>query len=141
MRLFNKHTGNSNLSDKAATGIANGIIKMQSKFAVLMSGFAGSWKRKQQWIFLYIVCLLFGGMSVIAIVQPFKTIQQSLSLKPQSISMPKNIQKENKAFLITDKEIQAVRAYKQTHPNLLRERPGLYDSLGLIEQMYYSQQK
>lgn len=141
MRLFKKHTGNSNLSDKAAIDITNGIIKMQSKFAVLMSGFAGSWKQKQQWIFLYIVCLVFGGMSVTAIVQPFKTVQQSRPLKPQSISMPKNIQKENKAFIITDKEFQAVRAYKQTHTNLLKERPGLYDSLGLIEQMYYSQQK
>ncbi len=141
MKLFKKHTGNSNLSDKAATGIANGIIKIQSKFTVLLSRFTESWKQKQKWIFLCIVCLVFGGMSVISIVEPFKTIQKSRSLKPQSISVPQNIQKETKVFLITDKEFQAVRAYKQTHPNLLKERPGLYDSLGLIEQMYYSQQK
>jgi hypothetical protein len=34
-----------------------------------------------------------------------------------------------------------VQEYKRTHPNLIKERPGLFDSLVLIEQSYYSQKK
>jgi hypothetical protein len=55
--------------------------------------------------------------------------------------IPKNIYKEGKAFLITESEFQKVQEYKRTHPNLIKERPDLFDSLVLIEQSYYSQKK
>lgn len=141
MKLFKKNSGKENLSDKAASGIAKAILKIQNFFACRMQSFSKSWKQKQQLIFLYGVCLVFGGFSVVAVVQPFKTRPQNSSFKLQSISTLKNIQKENKAFIITDNEFQQVQRYKQTHTNLIKERPGLYDSLTQVEQMYYSQQK
>ena len=94
-----------------------------------------------QRVFLYLICLVFGAMSLIAIIGPFKTSGTSNIIIPKSISIPKKIYKEDKAYLITKKEIKQVQEYKRTHPNLLKERPGLYDSLNLIEQVYYSQQK
>ena len=39
------------------------------------------------------------------------------------------------------KEFEQVREYKVKHPNLSKTRPGLYDSLSLIEEIYYSHQK
>lgn len=141
MKLFRKNTSTENLSDKAASGIAKGILKMQNGFTARMQSFTKNWKQKQQWIFLYVVCLVFGGLSVIAVVRPFKTKQQNSSFKPQSINTVKNIQKESKAFIITENELQQVQRYKQAHPNLRQERPGLYDSLTQVEQIYYSQQK
>ena len=141
MKLFSRNKSQINIPDKAATGIANGILKSQRLFATSLQGLTKSWKQKQQWIFLYLICLVFGAMSLVAIISPFKTSGTSNIIIPKSINIPKKFYKEDKAFLITKKEFQQVQEYKRSHPNLLKERPGLYDSLNLIEQAYYSQQK
>lgn len=60
---------------------------------------------------------------------------------PKSITVPKNIYKGDQAFIITENEFKKVQEYKRTHANLIKERPGLFDSLVLIEQTYYSQKK
>jgi hypothetical protein len=141
MKLFKRKEGQVNIPDKAATGIANGILKSQRWFANTLESLTNKWKQKQQWIFLYTVCLLFGGLSIATIVNSFKVPENAKALMPKSISVPKNIYKEAKPFLITKNEFQKVQEYKRTHPNLIKERPGLFDSLVLIEQSYYSQKK
>ncbi len=141
MKLFKRKECQVNIPDKAATGIANGILKSQRWFANTLESLTNKWKQKQQWIFLYSVCFLFGGLSITAIVNSFKVPENSKALIPKSISVPKNIYKEGKAFLITENEFQKVQEYKRTHPNLIKESPGLFDSLLLIEQSYYSQKK
>jgi len=141
MKLFKRKEGQANIPDKAATGIANGILKSQRWFANTLESLTNKWKQKQQWFFLYAVCLVFGGLSIAAIVNSFKTGANSNTLMPKSISVPKNIYKEDKPFLITENEFQKVQEYKRTHHSLLKERPGLFDSLSLIEQYYYSQKK
>ena len=141
MKLIKRKEGQVNIPDKAATGIANGILKSQRWFANTLESLTNKWKQKQQWIFLYTVCLLFGGLSISAMVHSFSIPENSKALMPKSISVPKNIYKEEKAFLITENEFQQVQDYKRTHPDLIKERPGLFDSLTLIEQSYYSQKK
>ena len=141
MKLFKRKEGQVNIPDKTATGIANGILKSQRWFANTLESLTNKWKQKQQWIFLYAVCLVFGGLSAAAIVHCFKVPENAKALMPKSISVPKNIFKGDKTFLITENEFQKVQKYKRTHPNLLKERPGLFDSLTLIEQTYYSQKK
>ena len=141
MKLFKRKVGQVNIPDKAATVIANGILKSQRWFANTLESLTNKWKQKQQWIFLFAVFLVFGGLSMAAMVNSFKTRANSNTLMPQSITVPKNIYKEDKAFLITENEFQKVQEYKRTHPNLIKERPGLFDSLILIEQTYYSQKK
>ncbi|HUZ57797.1 MAG TPA: hypothetical protein VMU83_03345 [Hanamia sp.] len=141
MKLFKRKEDQVNIADKAATGIANGILKSQRWFANILESLTNKWKQKQQWIFLYAVCLLFGGLSITAMVNSFKTGANSNTLMPKSITVPKNIYKGDQAFIITENEFQKVQEYKRTHPNLINERPGLFDSLVLIEQTYYSQKK
>ena len=141
MKLFKRKEGQVNIHDKAATGIANEILKSQRWFANTLESLTNKWKQKQQWIFLYTVCFLVGGLSIAAIVNSLKVPENSKALMPKSISVPKNIYIEAKAFLITENEFQKVQEYKRTHPNLIKERPGLFDSLVLIEQSYYSQKK
>jgi hypothetical protein len=141
MKLFNRKEGRVNIPDKAATGIANGILKSQRWFANTLESLTNKWKQKQQWIFLYTVCCLFGGLSIAAIVNSFKVPETTNAIMHKSITVPKNIYKEHKAFLITENEFQKVQEYKRTHLNLIKERPGLFDSLALIEQLYYSQKK
>ncbi len=139
MKLFKKNISQTNLPDKAATGIANGILKSQRRFAKNLEGLTIKWKQKQQWLFLSGVCILFGGLSIAAIVNSFRQQNNSNVITPKAISIPKTIQNNTNPYLISEKEFQQVQAYKQQHPNLIKERPGLFDSLTLIEQSYFSQ--
>jgi len=141
MKLFNKNIKSSALTDKAANWIASGILKSQNGFAKYMYSLTKNWKQKQQWIFLYLVCLFFGGLSIVAIVNPFKAKVQDKTIIPKSISVPKNIHQQNKGFAITENELRQVQEYKAKHPSLQQEQPGLFDSLSLIEEVYYSQKK
>lgn len=141
MKLFAKYIKSSSLNDKAANGIANGILKSQNRFAKYMFTVTKNWKQKQQWIFLYMICLLFGGLSIAAIVNSFTIQKQDVTIIPKSISIPRNIHKQNNELIITEIEFQKVQEYKRRYPNLQNERPALFDSLSLIEQVYYSQKK
>ena len=106
-----------------------------------MSDITKNWKQKQQWIFLYLICLSFGGLSIVAILNAFKNKESNKAIIPKSISVPKNIHQQSSVFVITENEFQQVQEYKRTYPNLQKERPGLFDSLSLVEQIYYSQKK
>jgi hypothetical protein len=139
MKLFKKNINQTNIPDKAATGIANGILKSQRWFANSLEDVTKKWKQKQQWVFLLSVCILFGGLSIIAIINSFRQPGNSKAAIPKSISIPKTIQNNTNPYLITENEFQQVQNFKQQHPNLIKERPSLYDSLTLIEQSYYSQ--
>jgi hypothetical protein len=139
MKLFKKNIKQGNIPDKAATGIANGILKSQRWFASNLEGVTKKWKQKQQWFFLLGVCILFGGLSITAIVNSFRQPANSKAIMPKAISIPKTIQNNINPYLVTEKEFQQVQTYKQQHPDLIKGRPGLFDSLTLIEQSYYSQ--
>lgn len=141
MKFFKRDKSQSIIQDKAATGIANGILKSQHWFACNLERVTKKWKQKQQWVFLYLVCLLFGGLSIAAVVNASKVSATSKAIMPKSIAVPKSIYQGNNPFLITEKEFRQVQEYKKQHPNLIKERPGLWDSLTLIEQSYYSQKK
>jgi hypothetical protein len=141
MKLFKRNTDKGTLSDKAAGRIAKGILKTHGFFVNVMQSVTNNWKQKQQRLFLYSICIVFGSLSVVAIIQPFKTKQPGSSFKPQSIAVPRNINQKPLVFIITDTEFKKVQEYKQQHPDLMKERPGLYDSLRLIEENYYSQKK
>ena len=139
MKLLKKNISQTNIPDKAATGIANGILKSQRWFANNLEGLTKRWKQKQQWYFLLGVCILFGGLSITAIVDSFSQSTNLKAIIPKAISIPKTVQNNTNLYLITEEEFQHVQTYKQQHPNLIKERPGLFDSLTLIEQSYYSQ--
>lgn len=141
MKTMNRQINKEALTDKAANGIAKGILKTQSGFQKYMRSLSKNWKGKQQWIFLYSVCLVFGGLSIVAIVNPFRVKDTNSSLIPKSIAVPKSIHQQRNGFAITENEFKQVQEYKAKHPNLQQERPGLFDSLSLIEDVYYSQKK
>lgn len=139
MKLFKKNRSESPIQSKAVTAIANGILNSQNWFANRLEGLTKKWKQKQQWVFLLGVCFLFGGLSIAAVVNSFKQSVNSKAIMPKSISIPRTIHNNTDPYLITEKEFQQAQNFKQQHPNLIKERPGLFDSLTLIEQSYYSQ--
>lgn len=141
MKSMNRQINKEALTDKAADGIAKGILKSQNGFANYMQSLSKNWKGKQQWIFLYFVCLFFGGLSIVAIVNPFRVKDTNRRIIPKSIAVPKSFYQQRNGFAITENEFQQVQEYKANHQNLQKERPGLFDSLSLIEEVYYSQKK
>jgi hypothetical protein len=141
MKTMSRQINKEALTDKAANGIAKGILKTQSGFEKYMRSLSKNWKNKQQWIFLYLVCLIFGGLSIVAIVNPFRVKDTNSGLIPKSIAVPTRIHQQRNGFAITENEFQQVQKYKAKYPNLQQERPGLFDSLSMIEEVYYSQKK
>ena len=129
------------ISEKLAVCIAGVIIKLQHWFAKNLQTITKNWKQPQRLIFLYLICLIFGGMSMVIILQPFSSSGVSKRLQINFIQKNNNYKPPQKGFLITKEELQKVQQYKLEHPNLGKEMPGLYDSLQLIEHAYYSQQK
>ena len=129
------------ISEKLAVCIAGVIIKVQQWFTKNMQSSTKNWKQPQRWIFLYLICLIFGGTSMVIILQPFSSGGLSKTLQINFIRKNNNYRPPQKGFLITKEELQKVQQYKLVHPNLGKEMPGLFDSLQLIEQAYYSQQK
>ena len=149
MKVFKK---NKNIASAAAGKIAGTILFIQNKFAGVMDKVSASWKLKQQWIFLYLVCLVLGGLSVVAIIQPFKS--KTVLLRPTSIHLLKLLPQQEEKIIITESEITRVHAFKQKLDSLSKtkegkikvdkffnQRPGLFDSLEKVEQLYYSQKK
>ncbi len=135
-----------------AKKIAKAILSVQKKFADGMAKVSAKWKVRHQWTFLYLFCLIFGSLSVVAIIQPFKN--KNIFKKPAAIHLPKLLPLQKEKIIITDNEITRVHAFKQRLDSLskskegkikvdrfLNERPGLFDSLAQVEQLYYSQKK
>ena len=94
MKTMNRQINKEAFTDKAANGIAKGILKTQSGFEKYMRSLSKNWKGKQQWVFLYLVCLVFGGLSIVAIVNPFRVKDTNSSLIPKSIALPKSIHQQ-----------------------------------------------
>lgn len=141
MKLFKTNSNHENLKDKAANKIASGILISQNSFSKTMTAVTKKWKQKQQWVFLYVVCLFFGGFSIIAIVNSFEGREAGKAIIPKSITVSKNIYQQSGVLVITKNEFQQVQEYKRAYPNMQKERPGLFDSLSMVEQIYYSQKK
>lgn len=138
-------------TNHAAKILAKGILSVQKRFADAMSATTKKWKTKQQWIFLYLICLILGGLSAVAVIKPFEE-KTSTFLKPISIHIPKLLKPEEKKIIITDNEIMKVHAFKQRLDSLSKskegkikvdkffnERPWLFDRLEKVQQLYYSQ--
>lgn len=138
MKLFRSHRKNPSIAEAAAGKIAGRILGIQRQFDARMGRLTKDWKRKQQWIFLYCICLAFGGLSLVAIIRPF-SVPGHPTLMPKSISRPTQLNNHQDGFVITEEEFRQVQAYKRAHPDLKEVRPSLLDSLNLIEQTYYSQ--
>ena len=141
MKQFKNTNRENKISDKIAIGIADSILKFQRYFSNKVQLRTARWKKIEQVAFLFLVCFVCGGTSIVVMVDCLKDSYSNHSIIPNQISSVKSIYKKGKPLPITDKEFRAIQHYKLSHPQLLLDRPGLYDSLQRIEQIYQSQKK
>jgi hypothetical protein len=138
MKLFDKTIKKQEFTRKAAERIAGGISWLQNRFDYKMQKLTQHWKPKQQWIFLCVFCGLMGGYSILVMMDAFKVSQQVRKILPTPISVPKNIQQTSNS-IITENEMLQVQNFMQKNQELQKQRPGLFDSLSQVEELYYSQ--
>jgi hypothetical protein len=138
MKLFNKTVKQQEFTRKAAERIAGSISWIQNRFDYKMRKLTQHWKPKQQWIFLFVFCGLMGGYSILVMMDTFKASQQVRKILPTPISVPKNTQQTNTS-IITENEILQVQNFIQKNQDLQKQRPGLFDSLNQVLELYYSQ--
>ena len=148
----------SKVRDKVAKGIAGFLLSIQNRFASFMSAITNNLNKKAKQVYLAIFCLVFGGLSLYAFIEAFQNSERAVnSIKPAQISMPKYYDRtgtETEGLTVSDKEINRINRFKKymdslshsvkgrgVYDSILKARPGLMDSIKIIEQLYYSQSK
>ncbi len=156
----NKKENNANhssMSDKVAGKIAGAGIRVQRTFAEGMNKIFRNMNTKKLKVFLILFCICAGGYSIYltvnAITGPEK---QQKSFKVDQVDVPKHFNKTGDEIITkanVDEEtfykIQGFKKYmdslKQNKSNqydsILQARPGLMDSVQVLEEIYYSQKQ
>jgi len=136
MKLFKRNKSDA-IGDKAAHGIAGGILSIQRSFSENMRRWSGSWNRKGQVIFLVTVCGVFVTLSVLAIVQPFT--KRATATRPAVIKVVHPVPAVF-APRITEEEFQRIQQFKaKLDSSIIKSRPGLMDSIRMVEDLYNTQ--
>lgn len=144
------------VSDKVAGKIAGAGIKVQTAFSNKMNKFFENMnsRRLKALLVLFIVC--GGGYSVYllvaAIVNPQKT-----NFRIEQVDIPKHFNKAGDEQIAPDAHIDDetyynIQTFKKTmdslkqfrkkeYDSIIHERPGLLDSVQMLEQIYHSQKQ
>ena len=155
--ILNKST----LKDKAATKVATTLIAAQNWFAVMMGKWINRLSVKGKKTFLILFVLIFGCYSLYILLDTFLSNNKnsSKSIKPEAISIPRHLNEagdENTSAgtVITKEDLKSITSFKHymdslktssrgiyVYDSIINARPGLMDSIKLLEQIYLFQQK
>ena len=141
-----------------AKGIAGFLLSMQNRFASFMNGKINNLSSRSKQIGLVLFCLLFGGFSIYAFVGAFRNTGNSgKAIKPDQVAVPKYYDRtasENKEPSVSENDIIRINRFskymdslshsvkgKAVYDSILKARPGLMDSIQVLEEIYYSQSK
>lgn len=148
------------VSGRIATGINKYVTDRQTKLAGFLNRKAAGLSTGGKKVFLFVFCLLFGGMSLYLIVKTlWHPSEADASIKPKAISVPRHMNKTGEEtlyprVLVTEEDMKEVRTFKRymdslknsvngksLYDSILTARPGLMDTVGMLEELYLLQQK
>ncbi len=145
----------STWQDKAAGVIGRAGLAMQKKFAFLMNKLVGNLSSRTLKIWLIVFCTCGGLASLYSIAQSFTNNKPDKVFTVEQSSVPKHFNRTGDAaithdVIVDEKVFQAIQLFKRyvdslrvghdtAYTQLLTERPGLLDSIVLLERIYYSQ--
>jgi hypothetical protein len=153
--------GKSILKNKTATRVASYLSGIQNGFARFMGRWVNGLTQRGKKIFLIIFVLVFGSYSFYIFLSTFIWSNRISvkSVKPAEISIPKYLNKagdENTtaSIIVTDDDIEKIRSFnrymdslklsvmgKRVYDSIRITRPGLMDSIRVLEQIYFFQEK
>lgn len=148
----------SKVQDTMAKGIAGFLLSVQNKFASFMSGRINNLSNRSKQVCLAIFCLTFGGFSIYAFFGVFRDPGNSgKTIKPDQVAVPKYYDQADTKFKepsVSERDIARINRFKRymdslsrsekgrpEYDSILKARPGLMDSIKVIEEIYYSQTK
>jgi hypothetical protein len=141
-------------SEKAANKIAGGLLKMQLAFSRTMNKRFDGMSAKRSKAVLILFCVLWGSASLYFIVlgvlsKPSQTISIEQANTPAYFNKMGNI--EDDVVTVDETTWNNIQTFKKymdslkfyqpaSYDSILSSRPGLLDSIEMIESIYYSQQ-
>lgn len=131
-------------TDKAATKISSTLLKWQTKVSDMTSRELNKVSVKRLKIFLIAFCLISGGFSGYLMINAvfFKT---KPSIQIEQTKVPLHFDRTGDEIMngrIDEDLFRTIQEYKKYMDSLrLPIRPGLLDSIRILEEIYYSQQK
>ncbi len=133
-------------TDKAATKIANAGIWLQTKFANTMNKNVSKIPARKLKTALIVFCLLGGGFSIYLISHAiFGADKKQQPIEVKQMTSPKHFDKTGSEInepenYISDEMYREIQEYKHDMDSLGQPiRPGLMDSIKILEQIYHSQ--
>ncbi len=144
--------------NRTAKNIVGKFLRLQQRWAAFMQRHTERLSAKWKVIMLLFFCLCAGGLSLLFIARSFMS-NHAVSFRVTQVKTPRHIGKSGEEntgaiLLVTKHEyerIQLFRKYmdslaksasgKKIYDSILFERPGLMDSIILIENIYQSQTK
>lgn len=145
------------VQDRVAKAIAGLLLSAQSRFSNFMNERTKKLNLRTQRLFLFLFCLIFGGFSLYAFVGAFRNSEMSAdSLKPDQVIMPKYYpeKSQSKDPLVSEMDMIRISRFKtymdslsrstkgiHIYDSIIQVRPGLMDSIQVMEELYYSQSK
>ncbi len=161
MLLKKKKTGIENpLKEKAATGIAKFLLKVQTKFSDFMNEQTKNISPKGLKMIVIVFCVFGGGFSIYLIAEAiWKTDKAQQGLKIEKVNFPKYYDNNNDAELQSDQyvdqetyqrilffesymdSLMQTESGRKIHDSILLARPGLPDSIAMLKEIYQSQIK
>ena len=140
----NKEQNENHARDKVAGKIATFFMKVQTKFSNFMNKKVSHLSLTKMKILLTLFCLSWGGLSIYFIVNAVFDSKQ-ISIKIDRINIPIPIERPDDRLSedhVDEETFLQIQDYKKymdsTHQPI---RPGLLDSMNVLEQIYLSQQK
>jgi hypothetical protein len=148
------------LKEKAATGIAKFLLKVQTKFSDFMNGQTKNISPKGLKLIVIVFCVFGGGFSIYLIAEAiWKTDKAQPGLKIEKVNFPKYYDNNNDAELQSDQyvdqetyqrilffesymdSLMQTESGRKIHDSILLARPGLPDSIAMLKEIYQSKIK
>ncbi len=133
-------------TDKAAGKIAGAGIKVQAKFASGMNRVFATISMKKMKSFLVLSSIVCGGYSVYLIAHAiFGSDLQQPSFKVKQMNIPKHLNRNGSEVNepgdhVSDEVFFEIQRHKRYMDSMKMDiRPGLMDSIKVLEQIYQSQ--
>lgn len=132
------------LQDKVAGKIAGGFIWLQTKFSNAMDKRFAAMKLQRVKISLVIFCIVSGGLSIYFFVDALAS-KPKPTFKIDQVRMPQHFDKSGDEVMenVMPEDIyRQIQDYKRYMDSIGEQiRPGLADSMRILEEIYLQQQK
>lgn len=132
-------------TDKAAERITGAGIRLQGKFASIMHTLSARLSMKRLKVWLVVFCMVWGGLSLYLIATAiFREDKLQPFYKVDAINRPVLVEptdEEVSGPMVDEATYQQIQIFKKSnlYDSTIRARPGLVDSILLLEKIYQSQ--